>query len=230
LYVSVYSKGVFKSTDDGKTWQLKNNGIENNTCAFELTLTGNGVLFLTVSATPMHKDGKKGTSFYSGAVYRSTDGAETWTKLHIADGLLFPNGIDYDRKNPDRIYLGCWSDIDLSDLVGGDVVRANGGNKSIDLTGGIFMSEDGGNSWKSIFDQNQYVYDVTVDPYHTGRIYCCTFNQAAWESDDYGKNWNKIKGYDFHWGHRIVVDQNDPEQIYITTFGSSVWHGTPGTE
>ena len=230
LYVSVYSKGVFKSTDDGKTWQLKNNGIEDNTCAFELTLTGKGVLFLTVSATPMHKYGKKGTSFYSGAVYRSTDGAETWTKLHVADGLFFPNGIDYDRKNPDRIYLGCWSDIDLSDLVGGDVVRANGGNKSINMPGGVFFSEDGGNNWKSIFDKNQYVYDVTVDPYHTGRVYCCTFNQAAWRSDNYGKSWNRIKGYDFHWGHRIVVDQNDPEQIYITTFGSSVWHGTPVEE
>jgi photosystem II stability/assembly factor-like uncharacterized protein len=230
LYVSVYSKGIFKSIDDGKTWQLKNNGIEENTCAFELTLTSKGVLFLTVSATPMHKDGKKGASFYSGAVYRSTDGAETWTKLHINDGLLFPNGIDYDRKNPDRLYLGCWADIDLSDLVGGDVVRANGGNKPINMPGGIFLSEDGGNTWRSIFDEKQYVYDVTVDPYHNGRVYCCTFNQAAYRSDDYGKTWKKIKGYDFHWGQRIVIDHNDPEQIYITTFGSSVWHGVPVVE
>jgi photosystem II stability/assembly factor-like uncharacterized protein len=227
LYVSVYSKGVFKSTDDGKTWQLKNKGIEENTCAFELTLTTKGVLFLTVSASPMHKNGEKGTSIYSGAVYRSTDSAETWTKLHVADGLLFPNGIDYDRKDPDRIYLGCWADIDLSDLVGGDVVKANGGNKPVKMSGGIFLSEDGGNTWKSIFDEKQYVYDVTVDPYHAGRVYCNTFNQAAYRSDDYGMTWKKIKGYDFHWGQRIVVDQNDSEQIYITTFGSSVWHGIP---
>ncbi len=227
LYVTVYGKGVYKSTDDGKTWQQKNNGIEENRCAFEITLTGKGVLFLTVSATPMHRDGKKGREFYSGAVYRSTDRAETWTKLKIADGPVFPNGIDYDRSNPDRIYLGCWSDIDLSDLVGGDVARATGHNENIDMPGGIFMSEDGGNSWKSIFDQNQYVYDVTVDPHHPGRLYCNTFNQAAYRSDDYGNTWKKIKGYDFHWGQRIIVDENDPEQIYITTFGSSVWHGVP---
>jgi hypothetical protein len=227
LYVSVYSKGIYKSTDDGKTWQLKNKGIEDNTCTFELTLTGKGVLFLTVSAAPMHKDGKKGMGYYSGAVYRSTDGAETWTKLHVTDDPLFPNGIDYDREDPDRLYLGCWADIDLSDLVGGDVVRANGGNRSIDLRGGIFLSEDGGNTWTPIFDENQYVYDVTVDPYHRGRVYCCTFNQAAYASDDYGKTWKRIKGYDFHWGQRIVIDQNDPEKIYITTFGSSVWHGMP---
>jgi hypothetical protein len=225
LYAGDYSNGVFKSTDDGKTWELKNKGIDENTCAFELTFTSKGVLFLTVSATPMHKNGKTGIEYYPGDVYRSEDGAETWTKLHVSDGPLFPNGIDYDRQNPDRLYLGCWADIELSDLVGGNVARANGGNLTIEMQGGIFLSEDGGDTWVSIFDENQYVYDVTVDPYHPGRIYCCTFNQVAYRSDDFGKTWGKIKEYDFHWGHRIIVDQNDPEQIFITTFGSSVWHG-----
>ena len=227
LYASIYSKGVFKSTDDGKTWRLKNKGIEDNTCAFELTIADNGNLFLTVSATPMNKNGKKGREFYSGAVYRSTDGAENWTKLNVSPGLLFPNGICIDPENPDRIYLACWADIDLSDLIGGDVARSTGGNQILDMKGGIFLSEDGGNTWKSIFDEDQYVYDVTADEHHPGRLYCNTFNRAAYRSDDYGKTWKKIKGYDFHWGHRVVVDNNDPENIYITTFGSSVWHGKP---
>lgn len=228
LYASVYSKGVFKSTDDGETWALKNQGIEENTAAFELTIQENGNLFLTISPTPMHKNGKQGVDFYSGALYKSTDGAETWTKLHVSDGLLFPNGVDFDPKDPDRIYLACWSDITSSDLVGGNVVRAAGvENKMLDMPGGIFLSEDGGKTWNSIFDEDQYVYDVTVDPYHDGRLYANTFNQAAWRSDDRGKTWKKLKGYDFHWGHRVIVDRNDPEKVYLTTYGSSVWHGTP---
>jgi len=230
LYASVYNKGVFKSTDDGKTWALKNSGIEANTCAFELTLTDDGNLFLTVSATPMHKDGKKGREYYSGAVYKSTDGAESWTKLNVANGPLFPNGIAIDPENPARIYLACWADLQLSDLVGGDVARATGGNESIDMPGGIFLSEDAGSTWTSIFDQEQYVYDVTADPYHPGRLYCNTFNQAAYQSNDRGKTWKKIKGYDFHWGQRVIVDRNNPEKVYITTFGSSVLHGYPITE
>ncbi len=230
LYVSVFSKGVFKSTDNGTTWHLKNKGIEGNTCAFELTLTGNGVLFLTMSLTPMHRDGKKDMGYYSGAVYRSTDGAESWTRLQVTDGPLFPNGMDYDRQDPNRLYLGCWADIELSDLFGSEVYRANGANEVIDLKGGIFLSEDGGNTWSSIFDQDQYVYDVTVDPNHPGRLYCNTFNKAAYRCDDYGKTWKKIKGYDFQWGQRIVIDPYNPDKIYITTFGSSVWHGIPVTE
>lgn len=230
LYASVYNKGVFKSMDDGKTWKLMNNGIEENTCAFELTLTDNGTLFLTVSATPKHEGGKKGRGFYSGEVYRSVDGAMTWTKLTVQKGLLFPNGIEYDRKNPDRIYLACWADIDLGDLVGGDVARTTGGNEKLKMPGGVFLSEDNGNTWTSIFDEKQYVYDVTADPRHPGRLFINTFNQAAYRSDDSGKSWAKIAGYDFHWGQRAVIDENDTGKIYLTTFGSSVWHGTPAVK
>ena len=230
LYAAVYNKGVFKSTDDGKTWQLKNNGIDSNTAAFEITLADNGNLFLTVSAIPQHKNGQKGRDFYSGAVYRSTDGAATWQELNVTDGLLFPHGIGIDPKNPNQIYLGCWGDISISDLIGGDVSKATGGNDTLHMKGGIFLSEDGGNTWKQIFDEKQYVYDVTPDPYHDGRVYCNTFNKVAYRSDDYGKTWKKLKDYDFHWGHRVVVDENDHEKVYLTTFGSSFLHGSPVTE
>ncbi|HRQ18908.1 MAG TPA: hypothetical protein PL085_17670 [Agriterribacter sp.] len=230
LYAAVYNKGVFKSTNGGKSWALKNKGLEANTCAFELTLTHTGDLYLVVSATPQHKDGKRGRSFYSGAVYKSADNAESWQKLTVSNELLFPNGIAFDPDNANRIYLGCWADIDLSDLIGGDVARSTGGNEKLLMPGGVLLSEDGGTTWKNIFDEKQYVYDVAVDPRHKGRLYINTFNSAAYRSDDYGKTWKKLKGYDFHWGQRPVIDVHDPEKIYLTTFGSSVLHGKPETE
>jgi photosystem II stability/assembly factor-like uncharacterized protein len=230
LYAGVYNKGVFKSTDDGKTWTLKNKGLEDNACAFEITRTTNGTLFLVVSPTPVHKDGEPGREFYPGGVYKSTDNAETWTRIKISDNVIFPNGVDYDPENPDRIYLACWSSISLGDLVGGTIARSGDGDNMLESEGGIFMSEDNGKTWASIFDRNHYVYDVTVDPYHRGRVYCNTFNRAAYRSDNYGKNWQKLKDYDFHWGQRVIVDHNNPEKVFLTTFGSSVWHGTPVVE
>src|SRR5690606_11264693 len=134
-----------------------------------------------------------------------------------------------DPENPGRVYLACWAGVTLSDLVGGNVVRASGEeNKLLPMPGGIFLSEDGGESWNSIFDSSQYVYDVSVDPRNPGRLYCNTFNQSAWRSDDYGKSWTKLPGYDFHWGHRVMPDVHDPDFVYITTYGSSVLHGKPG--
>ena len=150
--------------------------------------------------------------------------------MDLVENVGFPNGLEYDPENPDRLYLGSWADITLSDLIGGRVAEETGGNEIIELNGGIIMSEDGGETWKQIFDSDQYVYDVTVDPEHPGRLYCNTFCQGAYRSDDYGKTWKKLKDYDFHWGHRVIVDRNDPEKVYLTTFGSSVWHGTPVVE
>jgi hypothetical protein len=46
----------------------------------------------------------------------------------------------------------------------------------------------------------------------------------------FGKHWKKLKDYDFHWGHRVIVDQNNPKKVFLTTFGSSVWYGTPIVE
>ncbi|OJW58531.1 MAG: hypothetical protein BGO55_24935 [Sphingobacteriales bacterium 50-39] len=188
LYATVYNKGVFKSVDDGKTWVQKNNGIGDNTRAFRIAVAGNGDLYLVTSP---------------GAVYKSTDGADSWSKLALSeDDAFFPSGVTVDPLDPQRVYVGCWA-------------------------GGIFLSEDGGQHWTSIFDKKNYVYDVAVDPHHPGRIYCNTFTGAAWRSDDYGRNWRRIQGYDFHWGHRVIVDENDPDKVYLTTYGSGVWHGYP---
>ncbi len=227
LYVSVYGKGVFKSVDDGNTWELRNTGIEKNLAAFELTLQPDGTLFLITSPLPQHKNGEQGREMFMGAVYKSTDGAATWVKLNVGDKVLFPNGLTYDPDNLNRLYLGAWSDIYLSDFIGAEFVEATGGNQRLDLDGGIWMSEDGGQTWQPVFDKDYYVYDITVDAANKGRVYANTFNQGAYRSDDYGQTWNKLKDYDFHWGHRVIVDENNPEKVYLTTFGSSVWHGKP---
>ena len=70
-----------------------------------------------------------------------------------------------------------------------------------------------------------HVYDVTVDPKNPRVIYACGFDAAAWRSADGGGTWQRVRGYTFKWGHRVVVDPVNPKMIYITTYGGSVWHG-----
>lgn len=229
LYTTVYNKGVFKSTDDGQNWKLCNNGLDSNTAAFEITIAADGNLYLVVCPVPAFKNGEKGSAFYSGAVYKSTDGAASWKKLQVtANDLLFPSGLTTDSDDPNTIYLGCWANISLRDLVGSAVAKDNDADSRIYFPGGIYRSGDGGEHWQNIFDSTQYVYDLTVDPYHKGRLYCNTFNGAAYRSDDAGKQWKRLAGYDFHWGHRVMPDVRDTSKVYITTYGSGVWHGRPG--
>jgi photosystem II stability/assembly factor-like uncharacterized protein len=97
--------------------------------------------------------------------------------------------------------------------------------EGVDTGGGVFLSTDGGVSWKPIFTQAQHVYDVTIDPAAPDTLYICGFDAAAYRSTDAGLQWTRIKGYNFKWGHRVIVDPNDVSMIYITTYGGSVWHG-----
>ncbi|MCB0647110.1 MAG: hypothetical protein KDC49_10630 [Saprospiraceae bacterium] len=225
LYVATYNKGVFKSTDDGKTWQVKNEGIGENNAAFELTISPNGTLFLVVSARPSHGNTREGRQALSGALYRSIDGAEHWELLNIGEGFAFPNGVEVNPTSPNEIYLASWSDIQLSDLLGKKAAEEAGGNRWIETKGGILFSEDNGDTWRRIFSEDAYVYDVTFSSQPEKVIYCNTFNQGAFMSNNNGESWSKLKGYDFHWGHRVIPDPYKSNHVYLTTFGASVWHG-----
>jgi hypothetical protein len=66
---------------------------------------------------------------------------------------------------------------------------------------------------------------VTIDPKAPDTLYICGFDAAAYRSTDAGAHWTHIPGYNFKWGHRVIVDPNDASKIFITTFGGGVWHG-----
>ncbi len=203
LYVAAVGKGVFKSVDDGKTWELKNNGITGNLNAWELTLTPDGLLYLVVVR------GLKNGKEVDGSLYLSRDGAESWERLPLPEGVNAPNSLAFDPKNPKTMYLACWP-------------RTMEGKENY---GGVYMTEDGGVSWKNIFDKSAHAYAVAVDPKDTSVLYLVTFNGSAYRSGDRGCTWERLKGYNFKWGHRPVIDPWNRDMLYITTFGSSVWYG-----
>ena len=91
--------------------------------------------------------------------------------------------------------------------------------------GGIYLSENGGKSWQSVLDKDQHVYDVTVDPSDPKTLYAAGFESSVWRSTDRGMHWARIPGFNFKWAHRVIPDPDHRDQIYVTTFGGSVWHG-----
>ena len=51
-----------------------------------------------------------------------------------------------------------------------------------------------------------------------------TVQNAAYQTVEAGKTWRRIPGYRFKWGHCPVPDPNDPNQLYLTTYGVSIIH------
>ena len=207
LYATAFGRGVYKSTDDGKTWAARNNGIPGKEpLAWRLTQGSTGELYLVVAR---RSEGEHPSPDEDGELYRSSDRAEHWERIALPAGVNGPTAIEIDPRNSQRLYLSAW---------GREGTRADSG-------GGVYVTENGGATWKPLFTESQHVYDVTVDGKNPDVLYICGFDAAAFRSIDRGAHWTRIRGFNFKWGHRVVLDPLDPKMIYITTYGGGVWHG-----
>lgn len=207
LYVAAFGRGVYKSVDGGKNWSSKNDGIlGKEPFAYRLTLDGAGGIYLVVARRST--DGGIGTED-DGALYRSVDGAEHWTRIVLPSGVNGPRGLAVDPKNPRRLYLAAW---------GRNLPHHSEG-------GGVYVSDDTGKSWRSSFANDQHIYDATVDPKRPEILYAAGYESSIWRSGDRGKTWKRIPGFNFKWANRVIPDPQHEDMIYITTFGGGVWHG-----
>jgi photosystem II stability/assembly factor-like uncharacterized protein len=207
LYATAFGRGVYKSTDNGKSWTQKNDGIAGDEpFAWRITPSQDGSLYLVVAR---RSEGKETSPSGSGALYRSTDKAEHWQRIDLPAGLNGPTGLEVDPRDAQRLYLTAWGQE----------------GKNADKNGGVYASDDGGRTWRALFTESQHVYDLTIDTHHPDTLYICGFDAAAFRSTDRGAHWERVKGYNFKWGHRVILDPNDRKDIYITTYGGGVWHG-----
>lgn len=207
LYVCGFGKGVYKSTDNGKTWMLRNEGIEGSQpFAYEITRAGDGTLYLVVARRAT--DASVGTP-YDGALYRSNDGAEHWQRITLPEGCNGPTSLAVDAQDNNRLTLSAWGRVD--------------GPES-DVDGGIYLSTDAGKTWRHVLTQSQHIHELTVDP-RNDAYYACGFEWSCFRSADRGETWNRIRGFNFKWGRRVIPDPQNPAMIYIATFGGSVWYG-----
>jgi len=198
--------GVFKSTDGGRTWTLKTTGMMGaNRNGWHLVQLPDRTLYVLIARGMV-----PGTRIeLDGAIYRSTDGAEHWQPVPLPAGANAPNDLTFDPTNPSRMYLACWP------KTVGDTNQY----------GGLFLTDDGGSSWRLAYDQHPHVYGVALDPDNPSTVFINTFDGAALRSDDRGATWQRLGGYNFKWGHRPVPDPLHKGMLYLTTFGSSVWYG-----
>ncbi len=207
LYVTGFGRGVFKSTDGGQTWALRNEGLPGpEPFAWRLTRDKNGILYLVLARRS--EDGSFGNA-QDGALYVSRDGAEHWQRVALPTGVNGPNGLAIDPGDPSRLYLAAWGRNDPAGAV----------------DGGVFVSTDSGGSWRNVLSPDQHVYDITIDPRDPRVLYACGFESSAWRSGDRGETWSRIRGFNFKWGHRVIPDPRNPDSIFVTTYGGSVWHG-----
>ncbi len=94
-----------------------------------------------------------------------------------------------------------------------------------DIGGGIYLTTDGGKTWKNVESRYQHVFDVTIDPADPSILYAATFDSSVLRSTDRGETWPRVKGFNFKYAHRVICDPANPAMIFVTTYGGGVWYG-----
>ena len=129
LYVTGFGRGVYRSADGGEHWSLKNTGIEGaQPFAWRLALDGTGSLYLVVARRS--EDGGYGNEG-DGALYRSTDSAEHWSRVRLPEGVNGPNGLAIDPADPKRLYLAAWGRSTSEGATGGGIWLSSNARRDV---------------------------------------------------------------------------------------------------
>jgi photosystem II stability/assembly factor-like uncharacterized protein len=227
LWAATMGHGVYRSSDDGRTWSPVNKGItQPNALAWRLARSSAGTLYALIARRS--EDGSIGNDG-DGALYRSVDHGDHWEPMDLPQGANAPNGIAIDPKDPKRIYLALWAratpERDGVEEAGTQRGDPRGKPKILNGEGGgIALSDDAGATWRWVLDDDRHIYDITIDPRNSNVLYAAGFESSAWISRDRGEHWARISAFNFKWGQRVHADPENPGMIYVSTFGGGVWH------
>ncbi len=191
-------RGLFKTSDNGKTWK-KILTVSDNTGVTDVVIDPQNPE--TVYAASYQRRRHMWTLINGGpesAIYKSTDSGATWNKLKA--GL--------PTTDMGRVGLAI-------SLVDSNVIYAT--VEAADKKGGIFRSSDRGGSWerRNEFDATAMYYArVVADPKNVDRIY--VMNVFLMVSDDGGKTLRRLGEKSKHVdNHDIWINPNDIDHYLV---------------
>ena len=175
-------RGVYKTNDGGLTW-TNTLFIDEDTGITDLAMdpVSPGTLYAAAYQRRRTAFGFNGGGLGSG-IYKTTDGGSTWLRLtnDLPEGVTGRIGLDIYRADPRIVYA---------------IVQHT--------DGGVFRSEDRGQSWTRMSDTNprpMYYSQIRIDPSNDQRIWAAGARMAY--SQDGGKtfvnDWVQTIHGDFH--------------------------------
>ena len=198
-------RGVYRTTNGGETWE-KVFYIDENTGAIQVTIDpkNSNVIYADMWANRLAPWENGTFAGKESGLYKSIDGGSTWKK--ITKGLpttsqgLGRIGFCIAPSNSNYLY----ATVDAEKL------------------GGIYKSEDAGESWKMIsndkrlWDRGSDFAEIKVDPQNENIVYSA--NVVVWKSLDGGKTWTAFRGApggdDYH---RIWINPLNPKIILLAS-------------
>jgi photosystem II stability/assembly factor-like uncharacterized protein len=198
-------RGIFRSTDGGKSFQrvLYRNEF---TGGIDVILDPSNAQTV-YAALWQAQQGPWENAYLDGpatGLFKSTDGGTTWNELKsgLPDSKVMGRaGIEVSKSDPKRLYAICGVDA---------------------KSGGLYRSNDGGATWtranadERIWGRPGDFNEVRADPKNADIVYVA--NVVTWRSTDGGKTFASFRGApggdDYH---RVWVNPNDSKTILIAS-------------
>lgn len=206
IYVAAYGplwsdggdRGIYRSMDGGETWE-NIHSVSDQTGAADLIMDPENPDILYAS---FHQRRRHVFTYIGGgpesAVYKSTDGGETWTEAMsgLPQGKMGRVGLAVSPADPNVVYA---------------IIEAEGG------AGGFFRSTNKAGTWSKqsgYKTSGNYYQEIICDPYDVNKV----FSMATWlhHTEDGGQSFVPTGESNKHVdNHCIWVDPNDTEHWIV---------------
>ncbi|HWW74382.1 MAG TPA: hypothetical protein VNZ44_03245, partial [Pyrinomonadaceae bacterium] len=216
-------RGVYKTTDGGKTWAKILKGANLSTGCSMMTMDASNPKTLFAGLWDFRR---KGWTFRSGGdgpespsasgLFKSTDGGATWTELDEASAKGLPPkpwgrvAVTVAPSKPNVVYAAVEAVIPRD---------------------GLYRSDDGGRTWTQL-DRSQnmiwrpfYFSNLIVDPKDENKIYKPDLSLIV--SNDGGKSFSNISGGAHGDFHDVWVNPNNTDHIIVDDDGG-LWYSYDG--
>lgn len=214
-------RGVYRTTDGGATWKQVLSK-DADTGASDVCIDPNNPRIVFAGLWQTRRKPWEMTSGGPGSgLYVSRDGGDTWTQLKpskagLPAGPWGKIGVAVAPSNSQRVYAL----IEASD-------------------GGLFRSDDGGDSWKRVNDHHGlrqrawYYSTITVDPSNADVVWCPQVPML--KSIDGGETFKRVRGIHHSDHHDLWIDPKNPKRMIsandggvdVTNDGGKTWFAPP---
>ena len=250
-------RGIFKTSDGGKTWKKVLYVNENTGCA-DLAMDPSDSLILYAAA---YEHRRQPYFFSSGGpgsgLYKTVDGGETWTRLtkDLPEGTLGRIGLDVARSTPGVVYAliehkegGVWRSEDRGEswkrMCNTETYRRVNtrpfyySHIRVDPTNdkvvyvqstGFHVSTDGGQKFKAIgAGIHSDHHALWIDP--SNPLHLIAGNDGGVDiSHDGGKTWLPVQSMDLAEVYQVGYDMRRPYYVYCGLQDNGSWAGPSAT-
>jgi photosystem II stability/assembly factor-like uncharacterized protein len=175
----------------------------------------------------------------SGGVWKTNNAGTTYEPLFDAQGSYSIGCITLDPNNPNVVWVG---------------TGENNNQRSVAYGDGVYMSADGGKTWKHRgLKQSEHIGKIVVDPRNSSTVFVAAIGplwsaggeRGLYKTSDGGETWRAVLSVDEHTGvNDIIMDPRNPDVMYASTFqrrrhvftyvgggkGSAMYKSTDGGE